>query len=282
MRVLNVQRFNKMNEYTYIVEKKASKMCQLPSNQYQLNILCYLINEDIVEPFLLFMVEKINNFFHFPKLLLPLNFEENFDIENALTEIIQQEFIYHGIVCDTFNNYYAVIRTQSTENNYFALASEIINNKKIYNYSFSKEIINLFIRNPSFYLLINKKTKYAYKLPDVAYKYINSDEINYYLNFNNKKEKFFESCDEYYFFNKSISNSLRHVTIVRYALFTGNKIHFENNNELILNDYEINELLENDKYKTIIISYLNANNNYPDILVINYNNFIALSFINID
>jgi hypothetical protein len=274
-----------MNEYTYIVEKNASKLCQLPSNQHQLNIICYSINEDIIEPFLLFMVEKINNFFHFPKLLLPLNFEENFDIESEIIEIINEPCIYNGIVCDTFNNYYAVVRIEypkETESYYFALASEIINNKKIYNYSFSKELTNLFIRNPSFYLLINKKTKYAYKLPDVAYKYINSDEINYYLNFNNKKEKFFESCDEYYFFNKSISNSLIHVTLIRYALFTGNKIHFENNNELILNDHEINELLENDKYKTIIISYLNANENYPDILVMNYNNFVALSFININ
>lgn len=275
-----------MNEYTYIVEKNASKMCQIPSNQKQLNIICYSINEDIIEPFLLFMVEKINNFFNFPKLVLPLNFEENFNIENSISEIIHNNsFIYQGIVCDTFDNYYAVVRIETpleTENNYFVLATEIINNKKIYNYSFSKEIINLFIHNPSFYLLINKKTKYAYKLPDVAYKYINSDEINYYLNFNNKKEKFFENCDEYYFFNKSISNLLRHVTIVRYALFSGNKIHFENNDELTLTNYEINELLENDKYKTIIISYLNKNDNYPDILVVNYNIFLALSYININ
>ena len=274
-----------MNEYIYIVEKNASKMCHLPSNERQLNIICYSINEDIVEPFLLFMVKKINNFFNFPKLLLPENYEENFNIENSISEIVNDSFIYNGIVCDTFDNYYAVVRIQSpneTENNYFVLATEIINNKKIYNYLFSKEIVNLFLHNPSFYLLINKKTKYAYKLPDVAYKYINSDEINYYLNFHNKKEKFFESCDEYYFFNKSISNSLRHITIVRYALFSGNKIHFENNIELTLGDYEINELLKNDKYKTIIISYLNKNDNYPDILVINYDNFIALSYININ
>jgi hypothetical protein len=277
--------FNKMNEYIYIVEKNASKMCHLPSNERQLNIICYSINEDIVEPFLLFMVKKINNFFNFPKLLLPENYEENFNIENSISEIVNDSFIYNGIVCDTFDNYYAVVRIQSpneTENNYFVLATEIINNKKIYNYLFSKEIVNLFLHNPSFYLLINKKTKYAYKLPDVAYKYINTDEINYYLNFNNKTEKFFESCDEYYFFNKSISNSLRHITIVRYALFSGNKIHFENNIELTLGDYEINELLKNDKYKTIIISYLNKNDNYPDILVINYDNFIALSYININ
>jgi hypothetical protein len=231
------------------------------------------------------MVEKINNFFNFPKLLFE-NYEKNFNIENVITKILNNNsFIYYGIVCDTFDNYYAVVKIKTpfeTKKYYFALASEIINNKKIYDYSFSKELVNLFIYNPSFYLLINKKTKYAYKLPDVAYKYINYDEINYYLNFNNKKEKFFDSCDEYYFFNKSISNSLRHVTIVRYAIFTGNKIHFENNNELILNDYEINELLENDKFKTIIISYLNANNNYPDILVVNYNNFLALSYININ
>ena len=92
----------------------------------------------------------------------------------------------------------------------------------------------------------------------------------------------FESCDEYYFFNKSMNNLLRHVTIIRYAIFTGNKIYYENNNEFTLNDYEINKLLKNDKYKTIIISYLDENINHPDMLVINYNNFVALSSIQIN
>ena len=275
-----------MNKYTYIIEKKASKIFELPSRHYQLNILCYSINEDIINPFLLFMVEQKNNCLNFPKLLLNYN---EFNIEDELINIIPYPFVYHGIICDTYNNHYGVVRINKfleeiPNKNYFVLATEIINNKKIYNYLFSKEIINLFICNPSLYLLINTNTKYAYKLPDVAYKYINSDEENYYLNFGNRKEKFFESCDEYYFFNKSINYSLRHVTIIRYALFTGNKIHFENNDELILNDYEINELLKNDKYKTIIISYLNQsqNHNYPDILVLNYNNFIPLSCIQIN
>jgi len=262
--------------YTYLIEKNASKMVQLPSHQYQLNVLCYSINEDIMEPFLLFMVEEKNNFLNFPKLLLPLN--EEFNIEDELSNIISQLYVYHGISRDNFNNYYAVVRVNNIYNrNYFALATEIMNNKKILNYSFSKEIINLFIQNPLFYLLINDDTNYAYKSPDVAYKYINSVEVNYYLNFGNKKEKFFESCDEYYFFNKSIDKSLRHITIIRYAIFTGNKMHFENNDVFILNDYEINKLLKNDKYKTIMISYLNKNHNYPDILAINYENFLPLS-----
>ena len=267
--------------YTYLIEENASKLHQLPSHQHQLNVLCYSINEDIIEPFLLFMIEKKNNFLNFPKLLLPPN--EEFNVEDELINLISQPFIYNGIICDKFNNYYAVVRVNDIyDGNYFALATEIMNNKKIYNYSFSKEIINLFIRNPIFHLLINKNTNYYYKLPDVAYKYINSDEVNYYLNFGNKKEKFFESCDEYYFFNKSIKNTLRHITIIRYAIYTGNKIHFENNDELTLNDYEINELLKNDKYKTIIISYLNQNHNYPDILVSNYEIFLPLSHTHIN
>jgi hypothetical protein len=267
--------------YAYLIEKNASKLHQLPSHQYQLNVLCYSINEDIIEPFLLFMVEEKNNFLNFPKLLLPPNEEFNIDVE--LSNIIFQPYVYHGIICDKLNNYYAVVRVNDIyDGNYFAIATEIMNNKKIYNYSFSKEIINLFIQNPSFHLLINNDTNYAYKSPDVAYKYVNLDEVNYYLNFGNKKEKFFESCDEYYFFNKSIDNSLRHITIIRYAIFTGNKIHFENNDELILNDYEINKLLENDKYKTIMISYLNKNHNYPDILVMKYENFLPLSHTHIN
>jgi hypothetical protein len=270
-----------MTDYVYILEKNASKMCQLPDNLTHINIICYSINTDIVEPFLLFMVEKIHNFCNFPKLYLPID-----DIEKELSVILEPfNYIYNGLVCDKMNNYYANVKIQepiNMEKYIFVLATEIINNKHIFQNKFSSDIINLFIQNPQFYLLINKKTKYAYKLPDVAYKYINNDEINYYLNFQNKKEKFFEKCDEYYFFNKSISNSLRHVTIMRYALFTGNKVHFENNEDFILNDYEINGLLKNDKYKTITISYLNINDNYPDILAMDYNIFSALSYVNID
>lgn len=273
--------------YSYIVEQNATKIFNLPRHEHQLNVLCYTINEDIIEPFLTFMVEKKDDVLIFPKL--SLRYDEEFNIEDKLSNIIPYKFIYHGIICDSQDNYYAVVNIKQeeqeeifNENIFFAMATEIINNKKIYKYSFSKNIIDLFIHNPLFYLLINEDTKYAYKLPDVAYKYINSDEEKYYLNFGNKKEKFFESCDEYYFFNKAINNSLRHITVIRYGLFTGNKIHYENNDELILNDHEINTLLKNDKYKTIIISYLSENHNYPDILVMNYNNFIPLSCIKID
>jgi hypothetical protein len=266
-----------MNNYIYVAEENASKLFNLPPENYELNILCYSINEDIMEPFLLFMVEKNNNFLNFPKLLL--NSNEDFDIENNLERIIPTEFIYKGVISDKNNNYYILVNVEKTFSNcqnYFALVTEIINYKKIYNYSFAREITNLFINNPSFYLLINKTTKYSYKLPDVVHKYINPDETNYYLNFGNKKEKFYESCDEYFFFNRAINN-LRHVTIVRYALFSGNKIYFEDDDEFMLNDYEINELLKNDKYKTITISYSTQNHNFPDMLVVNYNNFIALS-----
>lgn len=278
----------KQEQYTYIVEQNASKIFNIPSNkQLNINIFCYSINNDIINPFLLFMFEEINNILYFPKFIL--NCDEEFNIEDKLTNLFSGLFTYHGIIING-DDYYCVVRIDDIhnfynniyKNNYFALATEIINNKKIFNYSFSNEIINLFINNPSFYSLVNENTNYCYKLPDVVYKYVGPDEVNYYLNFGNKKEKFFESCDEYYFFNRRINNSLRYVTLIRYALFTGNKIHFENNDELILNDREIDEILENDRYKTIIISYLNQNHNYPDILVKNYNNFIPLSYITLN
>ena len=228
-----------MNNFIYMIEENASEIFDFPSTDYcELNMLCYTINENAIDPFLLFMVEKKEIIekkdyeFHFPKLLL--NRHEEFNIQDKISEMIGENFIYYGVIKDEQSNYYAIIRIQNHihQNNYFfALATEIINYKKIYNYKISREITDAFIKNPLFYLLINRNTQYPYKLPDLAYKYINSDEENYYLNFGNKKEKMFESCDEYYFFNKSMNNLLRHVTIIRYAIFTGNKIYYENNNE---------------------------------------------------
>ena len=282
-----------MSNYICKIKENVFEIFDFPPNNFELKLLCYSVNENIINPFLIFMMEKKeDNILNFPRLTFTC--DENIDIQDKISELISEKYTYHGIIQNR-NYYYAVVELKefnnmeknnntynNTNNYYFALATEIINYKKIYNYQISTEIINLFMDNPAFYLLIDKNTNYPYKLPDVGYKYINKDEENYYLNFGSKKEKIFESCDEYYFFNKSINNLLRHVTIVRYALFTGNKIYYENENEFMLNDYEINKLLENDKYKTIIICYLNENINYPDILVLNYNNFIPLSSIQIN
>ena len=172
-----------------------------------------------------------------------------------------------------------MLKDTNTNNIFYALATEIINNKKLYNYLFSEEIINLFLNTPTFYMLINKNTKYPYKMPDVAYKSVNTEMSNYYFIFGNEKEKVFENCDEYYFFNKSFSIPIINTSLIRYALFTGNKIYYENNDLLELNDYEINEMLKNDKYKTIIISYDNSKINLYDILVLNYKNFIPLTIL---
>jgi hypothetical protein len=276
-----------MNNYIYAIQENASKIFDFPSDTRELiiNILCYNVNQNAINPFLLFMVKKDENTNEliFPKLLLIC--DEEFNIKDKLSEIIKNDFTYHGLIRDIQNNYYIVVEIDNyffQNDIFFVLSTEIINYKKIYNYLISKEIIDVFIKNQSFYLLINKEKNDYYKLPDVCYKYINDDEENYYLNFGNKKEKIFESCDEYYFFNNSINYSLRHTSVIRYALFTGNKIYYENDDDFTLNDYEINKLLQNDKYKTLLIKGLNENLNYPDILVSNYNNFIALSKIHIN
>jgi hypothetical protein len=282
-------------KYIYRIEQIASKMCPIPE---ELNILCYSINEVCIEPFLLFMVEKKNDVLSFPKinthLTTTINTSTMVDIddpnyvENMLTEYLNCQINYHGIVCDVDNNYYAVvnigmdlINQNQNQNLFYAISSEIINNKKLFNYPFSQDIIHLFLNTPTFFLLIDKTTKYPYKLPDVAYKIVSNEKINYYLTFGNEKEKVFENCDEYYFFNKSFDQSLTSsltTSLIRYALFTGHKLYFENNDSFMLNDYEIQDMLKNDKYKTIIINYDDSTNDLPDILVMNYNNFVPLSF----
>jgi hypothetical protein len=283
-------------KYIYRIEQIASKMCQIPE---EFHILCYSINELCIEPFLLFMVEKKNDMLSFPKIHTTPNNTTNTEttididdpnyIESILNEYLNCQFNYYGMVCDMNNNYYAVVNIEMdiinsnvNPNIFYAISSEIINNKKIFNYSFSEDIIHLFLNTPTFFLLIDKITKYPYKLPDVAYKIVSNEEINYYLTFGNEKEKVFENCDEYYFFNKSFAaiKSSASITssLIRYALFTGHKIYFENNDSFILNDYEIQDLLKNDKYKTLIINYDDSTNDLPDILVTNYHNFVPLSF----
>ena len=154
--------------YVYRIEQIASKMCVVPG---EFTILCYSINTDCIEPFLLFMVEKQNDQkLNFPKIKIKMQVDsvedDNCDhryVETRLMEYFNCDINYLGMVCDISDNYYAVVKMEhdmlkdtNTNNIFYALATEIINNKKLYNYLFSEEIINLFLNTPTFYMLINK------------------------------------------------------------------------------------------------------------------------------
>lgn len=288
------------NNWIYPIANKASKIYKPPE---KINLLCYTVNESSMYPFLLFLFEKntVDNILYFPTINI-------LDEDIQIDELIHQKILemeksshliidYKGIVCDNDDNYFFVVELKEynfNENIYFALSSEIINNKKFYyknininiNINISeniyinidRKIINIFTNNPIFGLLINLDTKFPYKLPDVVFKKIKKEEINYYLTFGSKKEQIFESCDEYYYFNRSIENTNidNEYCYIKYALFCGNKIHFETDEDgLTLTNYELYELLDDDIYKTLYITYL-ENLSLPDMLVMNSHNFCQI------
>jgi len=282
------------NNYYYSVEEIASKMYELPENCNELNVLCYNINTKIVEPFLLFMMKKdeTTNIMNFFKIFNNLNdiYEIEKNVDLLMKHIGFVNYIYYGIICDNFENYFVVVEIKNFENFntifflkkniYFSLTSEIINSKKIFGFSINEKITEIFTNTPMIGILTNNKNKKIYKLPDVAYKYINKHQENYYSIFANEKEKLFESCDEYYFFNREYLtnlNNLDTICCIKYATFTDNQIYFENEECFSLTDHEIDEILLNHKYKTLFINYLNGNSEQnPDLLVVNYNSFINI------
>ena len=100
-----------MNNYIYAIQENASKIFDFPSDTHELiiNILCYNVNQNSINPFLLFMVKKDENTNEliFPKLLLIC--DEEFNIKDKLSEIIKNDFTYHGLIRDIQNNYYIVV-----------------------------------------------------------------------------------------------------------------------------------------------------------------------------
>jgi len=283
--------------YFYSVEEIATKMYELPENCNELNVLCYHINNKIVEPFLLFMVKKdeTTNTMDFFKILNDANKNNIYEIEKNVDALMKHagfiNYLYHGIICDNFENYFVVIEIKNFEscnkniilknNIYFSLTTEIINYKKIFEFQINEKITEIFTNTPMLGILTtNDKNKKIYKLPDIAYKYTNKCQQNYYSIFGNEKEKIFENCDEYYFFNREYLtnlNNLDTICCIKYAIFTDNQIYFENEEHFSLTDDEINEILLDNKYKTLFINYLNGNpeQNY-DLLAVNYNSFISL------
>ena len=294
------------HSYEYLIEKYASKLYKLPENITKINLLCYTINSNIIFPFLLFLLFKDeDNILKFP--IIEINNDESF--ENMINEYFNKYFnyfdiSYNGIICN--NNIYFLMIEIKIKNNYldfseqypniyFSLSSEIINYKKINNYLIDKNITQMFLNIPEFGILYDKNNKINYKIPDVAYKIISHEQLNYFLFFQNKKENNFNLINDYYFFyrklkindnennnkndNKSENENENEKYIFRYALFCGNKLRFEMNDTISITDFEINELLKFDTYKTLYI--LHTMSDLPDILAINENNFTLLTYHNL-
>jgi hypothetical protein len=164
----------------------------------------------------------------------------------------------------------------------FALPSEIINMKKIYDIDIDYETNQLFTEMPQIGLLTNPYTNNYYLLPDIVYTKNNRKMAEFYSIFGNSKTKVYESCGKYYYFYRDLKNTQKYndvsyeECINRYALFVESNIYLEENNDFSLTDKEI----ENYSEPCITICYLHKHNSKPDMLVKKYENFVCLTYTN--
>ena len=271
------------------------------------NIVCYHIDTTGKYPFLQFLLVYHNNMFTFPKGVdirdTLTKMKLILDIQGTLIKgLYQNKYLFIHIPNISIPNISNLIDTISIQ---FVLPTEIINNQSVLNIDIDKKVVNLFTDVRELGHLIDAKNNY-YMLPDVVYSGSEKKQAEFRSIFGNIKTKMYNSCGEYYFFYRSFGNAVKdggwlkkgepekignrqivnintnkYITgcINRYALFVEGKIYFENNKDFMLSDETIENLYPE---PCIIICYSSEYNVNPDILVKKYNNFICLSYHNLD
>lgn len=288
-------------EYTYILEHIANKdfIHDINTNENtNANIfymLCYHIETQCKYPFLQFILEKIPfcNGLVTEQFVLPhirITNSNNFN-QIALDKVNQMLIImginanayYKGIIFSG-NTGYILINLSINNNNkhllsrnspyWFVLPTEIINAKQVCGFNIDEDVTQLFTSNPQISILKNINTTLNYNLPDAVYTGCNDlkkSEFNFI--FGNIKTKLFDSCNEYYFFNRLFDDVNNNTFINRYALFVEGNLYTEEKIIFSLTDKQIEQYYE----PCITICY-NSPNRYPDMLVKKYENFISLSY----
>jgi len=331
--------------YTYLIEEKANKNLTLNeivhTNKVNiLYILCYHISTETRYPFIQFMVEKIpfcNNFikeeFTLPCIIIS-------GMSQSLESLVMEKVdtylklincdnskltneMYKGIVFDSLENAYVMVNISGTDISgiyllrnteiWFALPSEIINQKQICNIDIDNRVTDFFTNMPELSLLTNPETKSRYIIPDVVYTGGDFKKVEFNAIFGNGKNKEYEKGGNYYYFYRSLSDAIKdggwvkdggtnkidltnkNIThsvsnrllvdneygryinggINRYALFIEGKIHIETENELSLTDEMITRMYPE---PCLIIAYTNNHYVKSDILVKDLDSFSSLSY----
>jgi len=322
-------------DYTYLLENEPNKHISISElfNENSMNILkvlCYHINNEIKYPFIQFMMEKIpfcNNIvkeqFTLPFILFSGTSKsiETLVIERTKTLLdgiycdttALNEDMYKGIIYDTFDCPYALINITGIDISglklfrntltWFALPSEIINQKKICNIDVDEETVELFSSIPEISILRDTQTNKPFILPDVVYTGGEKKEVEFNSIFCKPARKINSTNGKYYYFYRSFKDVVkeggwsstpsirynmsnrqiveneygRYISggINRYALFIEGKLYIEDNSEISLTDETIEKYYPE---PTIIVGFNSENICSPDILVKEYNSFYPLSY----
>lgn len=322
-------------EYKYLLEEKANTNISFEeikneNNVSVLNILCYSISDQQKYPFLQFMMEKVPycNGILKEQLTLPYVFVNN--PTDSLKDLVLNRVksgleslgcdfnkvtddMYKGIIYgDESWTPFAFVNISGIDiyglnfmrqtTTWFALASEIINTKKVCNVEIDIEVTHFFSDHMTIGLLTNVKTNEYFMIPDAVYTGNEIKQVEFNSVFGNTKTKVYDSCSEYYYFYRNFCDAVKDGGwlkpgkstqvgeriivendgkkykcggINRYALFVEGKVYLESNNDFSLPDNVIENLYPE---PCIIICYSGEKEIKPDLLVKNYESFVCLSY----
>lgn len=350
---------NDETNYKYLIEQHANKyatnidIMTHNKNIYgfgMLNILCYHITQNSKYPFIQFMLEKMPfcNGIVSEKLILPLSTISTNNPEafsniitfkiNTLLRKMGYDFCnitntsYKGIISDSNERIYAlvdissidILRLNISRNSpiWFALPTEIMNNKIICNIPIDDTVSELFLNMPELSLLYYKDNyDKTYPIPDAVYSGSHLKKVEWRSLFSMETDRVYQSCGEYYYFfrlfedavkeggwvrqgghkmidlnDTNITHSKANVKLVdneygryingginRYALFPENySVYNESSAQFSLSDEDIN--IQFGHKKCILIQYNDEtlDNILPDILVKEYESAYPISYHMLD
>ena len=241
-----------------------------PVNRLERKIMIYNINDKREIPFLLYLFEynAIDNNYNF----ININVNKNDKIDDIILFILKKininvKYSGHSVYKNENYMFFEFSEKIVEQNNtpyMWALISEIINYKKIYNIEICNEIINLFLNNENIINIYNSNETSIYEIPSVGYSVIDKLE-------DDRDVLYFNDYD--YIFKISNNKEVDTIFIGRYAIFLGIiKLNMRENNKIYKSTHNEYDSVYN-------INSLTLNEKNVSIKVENKNRFILLSYL---
>ena len=328
--------------YTYLIEQKATPNLLVKDvfddDTIILYLLCYHIQTETKYPFIQILLNKVpqcslideqfilpfmfniseSNTEPLDKLVLnKVKFEigNMYGDTNSITNDMYKGIIFHKGAAYALVNVTGIDITGSLFSrdilSWFALPTEIINDKKVCEIKVEQNVVDLFSQLPQLGLLYSSETNKPYILPDAVYTGSEKQTAAFDSIFGRSKSREYASCGEYYYFYLRMNEAIkeagwlksggttgvsedekrhpfsgrllvdndygRYISggINRYAVFIEGNMYLESNEEFSLADEEIAA-----KYPEpcLIIGYLGEHKIKPTLLVKEYNSFFPLSY----
>jgi hypothetical protein len=225
-------------------KSNSNKLTKIYLKNKTIHICVYQLIKDAIKPFVMFLLYKDDdNIMYLPTIAVSDTIVE--DTLKKMNHVFQEwnpKLTYKGFIDNGDGNIVVVLEFKQNEygfdtNKYdskwwWALSTEIVNNKKLLNFNIDYSVTHFFLNNIEL-LFINNKAGHQYECPCVGYygddhKYI---DLTFSLGRNRNDDMNAEFGPFYYFYNyeqaiheaEAKTEAIQEAKggLVRFALFTG-------------------------------------------------------------